>query len=453
MEPIYVRQRLRPSRYAFLVNEGDFDAALRAVSVNTALWGGIYNPIVPLTPVDIRDVLLKEFDPDLLVNLTGADLPSDLAARYEYRIVSADALIRSDDRTNRRELGLGFHIRPLLRHVYETEVRFSAGPTRAAMIEPQNAPGWPEFVAFVYGSFRWLPDLDVNFGKIFQRALRARNVELSELTVPPDHESLLSPLDFTGLGLRLFGDRFGLSSHVIFIGDHRNLADLIEFWNIRATGRFVVFTPIACYRNFAPVIRHAAEMGRHPVYRGVQNDVELHQGPAVAAEVFDAVCDWIATLGFGQLPRHHRFPRLASQTEYGGYSDIAEVQAVEGEDISLLYNGQMTPIKMISPPYVDDPIEFLGRLAWSVELTFIGGSSDLDVMLALPREPVIERLTHRYVTALPGEVRIGRRGLVIQRDGISSTVGVTPIPSQEVIHALFRQAGMEPEPSGPGQYA
>ena len=39
MESIHIRQRIRPSRYAFIVNEGDLAAALQAVSLITALWG------------------------------------------------------------------------------------------------------------------------------------------------------------------------------------------------------------------------------------------------------------------------------------------------------------------------------------------------------------------------------------------------------------------------------
>jgi len=81
MDSIHVRQRLRPIRYAFVVNEGNFGACLQAASLNAALWGGIYNPIVPLTPGENREGLLKAFDPDRLVNLADADLPADLAGR------------------------------------------------------------------------------------------------------------------------------------------------------------------------------------------------------------------------------------------------------------------------------------------------------------------------------------------------------------------------------------
>src|SRR5437870_58185 len=102
MEPIYIRQRLRPSRYAFLVNDGDNNASLLAASLNAALWGGIYNPIVPLAPAENRDGLLKEFDPDSLINLSDANLPAELMARFEHRIIALPDLVRTDNGTTRR---------------------------------------------------------------------------------------------------------------------------------------------------------------------------------------------------------------------------------------------------------------------------------------------------------------------------------------------------------------
>lgn len=50
MESISVHQRLRPVRYAFMICTDDVPAAVKAVSLNSLIWGGIYNPIVPTTP-------------------------------------------------------------------------------------------------------------------------------------------------------------------------------------------------------------------------------------------------------------------------------------------------------------------------------------------------------------------------------------------------------------------
>jgi hypothetical protein len=43
MELINVRQKLRPIRYAFLIRPDDSAGLVRAVSLNTILWGRVFN--------------------------------------------------------------------------------------------------------------------------------------------------------------------------------------------------------------------------------------------------------------------------------------------------------------------------------------------------------------------------------------------------------------------------
>ena len=42
-----VNVRLRPIKLAFLVNPNDKNSLLKAIEINTFLWGGMYNPIIP----------------------------------------------------------------------------------------------------------------------------------------------------------------------------------------------------------------------------------------------------------------------------------------------------------------------------------------------------------------------------------------------------------------------
>jgi len=454
MDSIHVRQRLRPSRYAFVMNDNDLDAALQAVSVNSALWGGIYNPIVPLTPSENREGLLKAFDPDLLVNLTGADLSAALAGRHEHRIVAPADLVRTDDRTNRSELGVGFNILPLLRHVHENEVRFSVEPTRAAVLMPESTAGWPEFAGFAFGSFQWLPAMDVNFEEAFERGLRAQKVALPELTPPHNNENTVFPLHFTGYGLRLLGRSANFSSHILFIGDHRNLADLVEFWNIRATGRIVVFVPAAAYQAFEPWIRHVAVEARYPINQHLENHADLQKGPSLSDAAFADVCAWIEDLSLGQLPHRSWRPRFGEETEfYVGDIHVAELEASESEEISVLQNKKMTPVKLIAPPYLGHEAVRKGHLCWSVEVTLSGGFGSPEFMFSFPNEPAVEEVVQRAVLGTRREVRLGRRGIVLQQDWARSTLFLTPIATKDVLHGLFRQVGLEAEPSQPGRYA
>jgi len=69
--------------------------------------------------------------------------------------------------------------------------------------------------------------MDVNFEEAFTRALRVRTVDVPELVPPPDYDSLLLPVDFTGYGLKPLANLASFSSHMILIANHRSPADLI----------------------------------------------------------------------------------------------------------------------------------------------------------------------------------------------------------------------------------
>jgi hypothetical protein len=40
--------RLRPIRIGFLVDPSDLPSILQVIRINTCLWGGLFNPIIPL---------------------------------------------------------------------------------------------------------------------------------------------------------------------------------------------------------------------------------------------------------------------------------------------------------------------------------------------------------------------------------------------------------------------
>src|ERR1700677_1097582 len=85
---------LRPIKFGTLVDYADPDALLQAIRVNLFLWGGIFNPIIPViakppdnwsdrplpapTPDQIVQGYLRFFDPDVLVTCGAVD-PSDVA--------------------------------------------------------------------------------------------------------------------------------------------------------------------------------------------------------------------------------------------------------------------------------------------------------------------------------------------------------------------------------------
>src|ERR1041385_2273451 len=84
---------LRPLKFAFLVDPRKMGALLEAIQVSTFLWGGRFCPIVPVisrvptiwrkaewfSRLNARKIsagYIDTYDPDFLVSVQGATLPS-----------------------------------------------------------------------------------------------------------------------------------------------------------------------------------------------------------------------------------------------------------------------------------------------------------------------------------------------------------------------------------------
>ena len=60
MKHINLNLRLRPIRFAFLVSPNDSQKLLEVFRVNTCLWGGKFNPIIPIRKNEKGDLSEKE---------------------------------------------------------------------------------------------------------------------------------------------------------------------------------------------------------------------------------------------------------------------------------------------------------------------------------------------------------------------------------------------------------
>jgi len=59
MSTINLSVKYRPIKIGFLVEYGDIDALVRTAGMNNLLWGGIYNPIIPVSKDQTGGNVLK----------------------------------------------------------------------------------------------------------------------------------------------------------------------------------------------------------------------------------------------------------------------------------------------------------------------------------------------------------------------------------------------------------
>src|SRR5438132_11739103 len=90
VESISIHERFRPARVAMLMPKGDFACFEEAVRLNTALAGGMFNPIIAYSPdrEDEAIQMLRFFDPDVLHPLVSESfswLPEKLRPQSAFR--------------------------------------------------------------------------------------------------------------------------------------------------------------------------------------------------------------------------------------------------------------------------------------------------------------------------------------------------------------------------------
>lgn len=250
-QTITVTRRLRPIRLAFLVPSSDARTLRRVIQVNTCLWGGRFNPIIPFfrrTPPPLiegrdrppaRSIVqgyLAGFSPDYLVVEDKTKI-GRLTFPQNRIIELAEVLQPKDD----QPIGFGLDVSYVYGELYEKEFKFQRRHP-VQVILPRLAPrSLSLFYATHFGEFP--PELELTYlTRAYKEALGAAEQAIE----PSQFFSLLFqyplyPIKAGSLSLRVQNpDR---ETPQIFFMDATSPLDLMDYWNLKATGRQVVPMP------------------------------------------------------------------------------------------------------------------------------------------------------------------------------------------------------------------
>ena len=241
-----VNVRLRPIKLAFLVNPKDKDSLLKAIEINTFLWGGMYNPIIPtyeeipenwedmpskdLTPQSVVLGYLDNFDPDYVVSMGQcSDYTFDVGNRRTIHDVS-DILAPVEEYGIPR-YGIGLF--EVLNYFINRELKFLRRDTLDLCV-PCFGPQYRTFLASIFGI------LSENINKIFWERfaadLEAKKVGCSD----SNYVEIFNPRELFLRRITLYNLKVILSrrsyEQSIFFLDATNSLDIMDYWNLRAIG-------------------------------------------------------------------------------------------------------------------------------------------------------------------------------------------------------------------------
>ena len=226
-------------------------AVRQIMQVCTCLWGGIYNPIIPvcttlpdawrnppfreLSGPELAKGYIRFFEPDVFVETCGglaaeAGLLDSQLEFDEPRTIPISAF--SDPDPDRMPRPFGTSILHVYRHLYEREFRFvSRDGDHVAAISTVGADG--AFIEAVFGGFPangWLASMQTAYADAFKPAEVTADAAGFIKVIKEEYRF---PLCFTREGLKREYGGFDRGEPTLFVVDPDSPLDLIDFWNAR----------------------------------------------------------------------------------------------------------------------------------------------------------------------------------------------------------------------------
>jgi hypothetical protein len=254
MANISAHVRLRPIRYGFLVKPDDSKSLLEVFRLNTCLWGGKFNPIIPFIDAipswwdrhghtfesasEVMNGYLDFFEPDFIVE-TESGLAEKLG--FESSRVLAAADILSADNGKHFE-GHGQNVFPLYKDQYHKVFQFSRRHPHDIVDVAAEDTSFALMVACLMGAFP-AEEGFAYFGRAFTDAFEPTAITLTGTTMAALYEKrFTSALHLGHLDIDIdYLD--GWRDPTMFVFDALAPSDLIDYWNLRAARSHVLPIP------------------------------------------------------------------------------------------------------------------------------------------------------------------------------------------------------------------
>ncbi len=265
MNNIQVDIRLRPIRFGFLVRPDDAENILEIFRINTCLWGGMFNPIIPFfesVPTwwerggyrfeDEKQIIngyLDFFEPDFLV-----EAEEGISNGFGYdpkRVLQFTDVLAQPNEKGSDKYGLSVH--ELYTELYEKEFRFELRHKYNFIDVEAADPIFQNFVAANFGSF----PIQEQF-RYFER--NYKNVFNSERIILDANKLLELYRSGYAFALGIGNGKLSIDYHsrrdsLLFILDVEQSKDFVDFWNLRCFSKNVVAIPVQWIEELFPFCR------------------------------------------------------------------------------------------------------------------------------------------------------------------------------------------------------
>ncbi len=448
MESLSVQMSFRPVRVGWCVRAGNLEDLEQAFRLSSCLWGGTANPIITTTTAAEAEGLIRLFQLDALFPAVDDRSLGEFVERFRWL------------RWPKFERGSVFLQRtggltPQLLDLTQCMLRFEEYQRRRRLKDEFKPTiiKWersdPLSMAFLamFGAF---PETtSIHYEGALRRRLDATTVDISDApALPADLFQRATPAALTQLGLRPDASRHPHASALrqdgVYLGDASSFEDLVNFWNLRAAGKVLLFDDEAHHSRLAPLQRAFIDFIKEGLRSG-----------------WDEIHVWFAESDTERAS--DRFGKEVvwspvSQTTWNGLNVIPRVlvfDSVVGEGFvttSQPDTAARLTLSLPEKPFSDEN--------WAsdqhVMVTVSTVTKDWrDRWTFMP--PCVPKLNERYSRKmLPGEpwsLRVEPQGLAVLQGVSRNNLRLHGLDFQTAIGELFRGAGLRVTASESGLLA
>lgn len=279
--------KLRPTRIGFLVKPNDTKSVKRIMTLNTCLWGGRLNPIIPVYQrapkewstsgvervkgYNVGKGYIEFFEPDVFVESEPGlhkklDLIQSPEVSFSPSIISLDNYFQ--ETRGQKEIYYGLGIFDVLKRKYDSERKFELRhKAKAVMPKPVKGSGVMEAV---YGCYPNDEELGFN-GKAYEDVFQPHE-ELNDLKLWRETfiEGVTTPLRTTLEHLDVL--QAWHDDLTIYVFDPKKTVDLIDLWNMRIEPRPILPVPINLLSSLTNDIQEILNSEFRPI-KGNSNGV------------------------------------------------------------------------------------------------------------------------------------------------------------------------------------
>jgi len=434
----------RPLRVGFLIRPESIADLLLSVRLNTVVWGGIYNPLIPVgDDPRLVDRLIAAFKVDVLHPIADSDRLNEVLRRYKH-LAWPDALPGASGFFEQEAAALKLRVMDVLYWIERNRPEEDRSPY-CFVRWSDNDPLAPLF-ACMFGQFptREL-GLPFDYQSAFIRGLHAQDVPILEgQSVHNFLYHRIAPIGSTGTNLEP-QDPLPLRDHGVFVAEP-NFHNLVGYWNARASGDSCTFFPLAHETRLLPYAREYLRQLAGWVARqtGFRRSISIWREPdqAVPEEITGEVPDDVRVLinSLNQEP-DYRLPLFCKEP----HSVVASLDtSAEGSPsfaISL-----PNEVKLEDMPYESRAQQWVVTVSPLAE--FREGHT-----LQLPFIPRLNEWYSHRTGSIPHRLRVQTGGIGVVKELWDQTLQLWPIGGGAVIYKILELAGFRVAPSVPGRIA